>query len=93
MTRIDPPRQIRLAQGKLLDIHDGQGYAVACLAGTLWITQSNDPRDIVLEAGESFVLDKPGLALVNAAGGPCVLTVDAAPLRARTDRVRLSPAA
>ncbi len=30
---------------------------VACRAGTLWITQDNDPRDIILEPGESFTVD------------------------------------
>ena len=44
--------------------------------GALWITQSNDPRDIVIKGGESFVLDRPGLALVCAAAGPAVVAVD-----------------
>jgi hypothetical protein len=45
---------------------NGPGAIVACRAGTVWITQANDPRDIVLVAGESFVLDRNGLALVMA---------------------------
>ena len=48
---------------------------VECLEGAVWITQSNDPRDIVLKSGQSFVLDKPGLALVCAAAGPATVAV------------------
>jgi hypothetical protein len=71
---------VRLNTGELLDINDGEGFAVECLEGAVWITQSNDPRDIVLYAGESFVLDKGGLALVCATAGPATVAV-AVPLR------------
>jgi hypothetical protein len=66
---------VRLKAGELLDINDGEGFAIECLEGAVWITQSNDPRDIVLRSGESFVLDKPGLALVCAADGPATVAV------------------
>jgi hypothetical protein len=75
--RLDP-RPVRLNRGQLLRIRDGAGVTVACLAGAAWVTQADDFRDIVLEAGESFVLDRPGLALVNAAGGPCELSFEPA---------------
>jgi hypothetical protein len=71
---------VRLNTGELLDIQDGEGFTVECLEGAVWITQSNDPRDIVLNAGQSFVLDKGGLALVCAAAGPATVAV-AVPLR------------
>jgi hypothetical protein len=70
-------RPLRLNTGELLDIHDGKGFKVICLEGAVWITQSNDPRDIVIEAKESFVLDKPGLALVCASAGPATVAVEA----------------
>jgi hypothetical protein len=70
-------RPLRLNTGELLDIHDGEGSEVVCLEGAVWITQSNDRRDIVIEAGESFVLDKPGLALVCASAGPAAVAVEA----------------
>jgi hypothetical protein len=69
---------VHLNQRELLDINDGQGLAVACTAGTVWITQSDDPRDIVIRAGEAFVLDKQGLALVAAPVGPATITVQQA---------------
>ena len=68
-------RAVRLNTGELLDINDGEGFTVECLEGAVWITQSNDPRDIVLKSGQSFVLDRPGLALVCAAAGPATVAV------------------
>jgi hypothetical protein len=70
------PLSHRLKTGELLDIRDGEGFEILCLVGAVWITQSNDPRDIVIKAGESFVLDKPGLALVCASAGQATVAVD-----------------
>src|SRR5215831_20334970 len=75
MTRHFADGPVRLNTGQLLDIHDGEGFTVECLDGAVWITQSNDPRDIVLKSGQSFVLDKPGLALVCAAADPATVAV------------------
>src|SRR5215831_14225525 len=75
MTRHFVDSAVRLNTGELLDINDGQGFTIECLEGAVWVTQSNDPRDIVLTAGESFTLDKPGLALVCAAAGPAEVAV------------------
>jgi hypothetical protein len=76
MTRHFADRSIRLNDGELLDINDGEGFRVACLEGAVWLTQSNDPRDIVLHTGQSFVLDKSGLALVCAAAGPATVALE-----------------
>jgi hypothetical protein len=35
------------------------------LEGTLWITQANDFKDHILQAGESLTLEHPGRALVQ----------------------------
>lgn len=76
MTRHFADGPVRLNTGELLDINDGEGFTVECLEGAIWITQSNDPRDIVLNAGQSFVLDKQGMALVCAAAGPATVAVE-----------------
>lgn len=47
-------------------LHDRTGDRVVCLDGQVWITQHDDARDIVLEAGQCFELDRPGMALVFA---------------------------
>jgi hypothetical protein len=56
----------RLAAGQQLRLHDGAGWTVACASGAVWITQEADARDIFLEGGEGFALDRGGLALVCA---------------------------
>jgi hypothetical protein len=57
---------LRLPMRAIHRIEDGNGLQVACLTGHTWITQAHDMRDIVLSAGESFVLDRDGVALVMA---------------------------
>jgi hypothetical protein len=47
-------------------IENGLGQRVTALKGALWITQTDDERDTVLTAGQSFVLDRNGLAIVFA---------------------------
>jgi hypothetical protein len=98
MTRRFVDSSIPLNTGELLDINDGEGLTVECLEGAVWITQSNDPRDVVLNAGESFVLDRPGLALVCAAAGPATVAVAVSlrllarppSLRRNSPRIRLA---
>jgi len=58
--------ELDLQAREILHVHDGSGLQVSCVSGVLWITQANDASDIVLHGGESFVLDRPGLALVSA---------------------------
>jgi hypothetical protein len=60
---LDP---MQLEPRATLPLVDQEGLRIVCLEGQLWITQHHDQRDIVLQAGESFVLDKPGLAIVFA---------------------------
>jgi hypothetical protein len=68
---------LHLNAREILDIRDGEGLRISSLCGVLWITQSNDTDDIVVRAGESFVLDRPGLAIVSAPIGPADLIVQA----------------
>ena len=50
----------------LFRIHDGQGQRIECLQGCLWLTQESDPRDIILEAGEGFTIDRAGETFLSA---------------------------
>jgi len=59
-------KPIQLARGSVHRIENSQGSEVFCLEGALWVTQEGDPRDIALSAGQSFALDRKGLAVAYA---------------------------
>ena len=56
----------RLARGEYLPLHGGAGRTVHAHSGRVWITEENSASDVVLDAGQSFVLGQPGLAIVEA---------------------------
>jgi hypothetical protein len=68
------PRRLRARE--VLDIRNGRGLVVRCLAGALWITQDGDTDDVVLKAGQCFVLDRSGLALVSAPVDPATVVIE-----------------
>jgi hypothetical protein len=49
-----------------LRFDDGKAHVIAVFEGQVWLTQEGDVRDVILEAGESFVFGGPGLVLVQA---------------------------
>lgn len=57
---------VNLGRRQSLELEDAIGGTIVCLQGGVWITQHHDSRDIVLGAGERFVFDRPGLAIVQA---------------------------
>ena len=57
--QIDPQGDsLHLRKHKTMQLRDAAGWTVKALAGMLWITQDYDTRDIVLQPGESFVIDR-----------------------------------
>ena len=60
---------VRLAPNQTLRVVDGAGSTVCAVEGTVWITEENDPRDIVLEAGHCYRLKHEGVALLNSLSG------------------------
>lgn len=79
-----------LKSRQMLKVRRGSGHTIVCHNGSVWLTQHGDGRDIVLGAGESFALDRNGLALVQALEqsaisiAPPALRARAAPPAART---------
>ena len=57
---------LELARSGHVEVIDGRGSSLRCLFGSVWVTQDGDPRDIVLAAGESFTLDRDGVAIIFA---------------------------
>jgi len=58
-----------LLPGEAFRMRDAVGQRISVLQGHVWITQDHDPRDVVLAAGEDFVIERPGLALVTPLDG------------------------
>jgi Protein of unknown function (DUF2917) len=60
---------VRLAPNQTLRVVDGAGSTVCAVEGAVWITEENDPRDIVLEAGKCYRLTREGVAILNPLSG------------------------
>ena len=60
---------VRLGPNQTLKVMDAAGSTVSAIEGSVWITEENQPNDIVLTPGNSYRLRKPGVALVNSLGG------------------------
>ena len=85
---------IKLSQSELcllprqtVSFEDAAGVRVEARAGTVWVTQDYDQRDVVLREGESYTLPGDGRAVVQAFGPSRVHLVEpAAPSRVRESR-------
>jgi hypothetical protein len=65
-----PTSLLQLQRNQLARLNDACDSRLAVVSGTAWITVDGDPRDIVLEAGESFVVDSAKPVIVFALQGP-----------------------
>ena len=68
---------IQLGHGDLLSIREARGAMLCVERGIAWLTQDNDVRDILLDAGACVRIDSEGLALVGARRG-AIVTISAA---------------
>jgi len=57
---------LRLSRGQTLKIQDAAGSTICARQGTVWITEENSRKDVVLEPGSCYRLGKPGLTIVQA---------------------------
>lgn len=86
MDTLDTPRPrpwlSGLGKGELIRFDGRRGQRIASRRGTLWITQDEDPDDVVLGAGEAHRLGRDGPVLVQALDAACVvIEVAERPLR------------
>jgi Protein of unknown function (DUF2917) len=66
----------QLSKGQMHRLDHGHGLRIEALTGCLWITQDHDQRDIVLEAGEGFTLDRDGDTLLSALSDSSFLVLE-----------------
>ncbi len=57
---------LQLARGQTLKLRDSVGSTICAREGTVWVTTENSRKDVVLENGACFRIDRPGLTLVQA---------------------------
>ena len=67
---------LRLDQGQILKVRDSMGSTVCALEGAVWITEDHQLKDIVLEEGQCYRLQNPGLAIVHALSGPAAISLN-----------------
>lgn len=60
---------VKLSPNQTLRLRDSAGSTVCALEGAVWITEENDPRDIVLATGKCYRLRRRGVAIINPLGG------------------------
>lgn len=57
---------LRLRKGEVRRLGGGRGRGIAVFEGLVWVTVDGDPRDTILEAGESHTFDRDGAVIVQA---------------------------
>ena len=65
---------VQLGPNQTLRVVDGAGSTVCAIEGQVWITEENQPRDIVLKPGACYRLRERGVALVNSLGGAAAIS-------------------
>lgn len=57
---------LRIGRGQTLKIRDAVGSTICAREGTVWITEENSRKDVVLSPGACFRVGLPGLTIVQA---------------------------
>src|SRR3954470_23207101 len=78
---------ISLPARQLFEVADASTARITCTSGCLWLTLDDDPRDVILEPGDSFAGREPRRALLYAFEGSAFLL---APQAQGTMRRKLS---
>jgi hypothetical protein len=93
---ITPPAfDMGLSRRATFSLDDAAGVRITCRRGSIWLTLDNDPRDVVLQSGDSFLTTEHRRAILYALDASCVNlapvhTPAAAPVR--TAPLRLAAA-
>lgn len=79
MNVLNGPVSIDLGDGRTLRLEDARGASLTVTCGEVWVTQEGDVRDIVLDAGSRYVLERDGRTVLQALA-PARITIGALPL-------------
>lgn len=86
------PLDLTLAHQAMFSVSDAAGVQIICHEGSLWVTLDDDPRDIVVDAGGSFLTTEHRRAMIYAMQ-PSSLSLLVAAASARTGRAGRTAAA
>jgi hypothetical protein len=66
MATVRPGTFIDLASREAITLRDVRGSTLRVTRGTLWLTQENDPADVILRAGDNWVVERQGATVLEA---------------------------
>ena len=72
------PAATTLRKGGVYRLPEGIGQRIESLSGSLWVTIDNDVRDILVNPGQGFSIDRDGAALISALDDARFVVLDAA---------------
>ena len=76
-----PTRRISLQANELLNLDDARGSTIRVARGQVWITQYGDLADHVLDAGDSWAIERNGRTVLQAQNATIVDVVGPAASR------------
>jgi hypothetical protein len=59
---------IGLTRGSVARIENGRGMGLRVETGSVWLTQDRSTDDVLLQAGESFRIERDGTTVLSALG-------------------------
>jgi len=57
---------VELAAREVVTLPDVRSATLRVTRGTLWITQEDDPHDVVLRTGDNWAVERNGLTVIEA---------------------------
>jgi hypothetical protein len=59
---------VELGARETMALPDARSATLRVTRGTVWITQEGDPQDVVLRTGDTWVVERDGLTVLEAQG-------------------------
>ena len=66
---------IELSAREAVTLQDVRGATLRVTRGTLWLTQENDRKDVILRVGDNWVVEKDGATVLEAQDATIVCVV------------------